>query len=79
MTDQRCHVCYTRGMATKRNPDADPAASALAAKRRRVEKPCAVCGTPMVGIRTKRYCSNACNLKGYRAERRTAGGGEESA
>jgi hypothetical protein len=39
---------------------------ALAALRRPVERPCAVCGKPMVGMAHRRTCSNACRAKAQR-------------
>src|SRR3954449_5923410 len=35
-------------------------ARALAARRRREERACVVCGTPFVGTVRARYCSRAC-------------------
>ena len=34
--------------------------------RQIVEGVCRVCGTPFKGLKTKRYCSNACNCKAKR-------------
>jgi len=38
-------------------------ARALAARRRREERTCAVCGTTFVGTVRARYCSRACASK----------------
>ena len=46
------------------------AARALAARRRQVTRPCAVCGTPITGTKKKLYCSHACTLKAWRQRTR---------
>lgn len=38
----------------------------LAGQRRRIEKTCTECGLPMVGISTRRYCSDACRARAFR-------------
>ena len=38
---------------------------ALAARRKRVPKLCALCGREFVGLAKSRYCSLACNQRAY--------------
>jgi len=37
-----------------------------ASKRRLVERRCAVCGKPTIGLKRRMYCSKNCNCKAYR-------------
>lgn len=46
-------------------------ARALAARRRRVESACVVCGTPITGTARRRYCSRTCEIRAYRARKRS--------
>ena len=39
------------------------AASELAAKRKITTKPCAVCGAEVVGLATRKTCSDSCRQK----------------
>ena len=39
------------------------AASELAARRKRVEKPCEVCGKPFTALARARTCSSACRSR----------------
>ncbi len=41
-------------------------AQLMAARRRKVERPCAVCGRLMVATVRRRYCSPACSSRAYR-------------
>jgi hypothetical protein len=41
-------------------------ARALAARRRRVERECPVCGRRFTGTTRRRYCSPSCSVKAYR-------------
>jgi hypothetical protein len=45
-------------------------ARSLAARREKVQGVCAVCGKPFVGLRTRKYCSQTCNVAAYRARHR---------
>lgn len=46
-------------------------ARALAARRRRVESVCTTCGTPITGTGRRRYCSRTCEIRAYRARKRS--------
>ena len=46
------------------------AARALAARRRQVTRPCAVCGKSITGTTKRRYCSHACKLRALRRRKR---------
>jgi hypothetical protein len=62
-----------RGDGTGGTVDRDGAvhARALAARRRRIARTCEVCGAPITGIVSRRYCSNRCASRAYRARHRT--------
>jgi hypothetical protein len=45
-------------------------ASWLARQRKQVTGQCQVCGQSLAGIERKRYCSNACRMRAYRARQR---------
>jgi hypothetical protein len=49
----------------------DPAAVELAAKRRRVQGACVVCGQPFEGTTKRRYCSHACQQRAYEQRKAT--------
>ena len=55
-------------MDERRNPGSE-AGRALAALRRRVTVPCTVCGAPITGATHRRYCSDACRSRAYRARK----------
>jgi len=42
----------------------------LAALRRKVTTTCAACGKEITGLRTRRYCNNACRLRAARRDHR---------
>src|SRR5438067_1331663 len=44
-------------------------ARALAARRRTVTKLCESCGTEIIGVVTRRFCSAACRLRAARKRR----------
>ena len=50
--------------------DASEIARALAARRRRTERQCVVCGRTIKGVAMRRYCSDACRSKAYRRRKR---------
>lgn len=41
------------------------AARQIAALRRQTQSACVVCGSPIEGITTRRYCSDRCRSKAY--------------
>ena len=44
-------------------------ARALAARRRQIERECAVCGRRFVGTARRRYCTLSCSARAYRQRR----------
>ena len=51
-------------------PSSTELGRALAARRRRVVKTCAVCGTRIEGIGKRLYCSPACTTRAYYRRKR---------
>jgi hypothetical protein len=43
-------------------------ARAIAAQRQTVTSACLVCGSEVVGLKTRRYCSNACRQRAFYAK-----------
>lgn len=43
-------------------------ARAIAAQRQMVTSDCVVCGTTIVGLKTRRYCSNTCKQRAFYAK-----------
>jgi len=43
-------------------------ARAIAAQRKIVTSACVICGTTVVGLKTRRYCSNTCKQRSYYAK-----------
>src|SRR5437588_706572 len=66
--------------AMKPKPNADPIASALAAKRRIAERQCIVCGATFQGLSTKQTCSPRCRATLFRQRHpRARADGEQTA
>jgi len=48
------------------------AGALIAAQRKQITRPCAVCGAVVTGTAKRRYCSNACKLRAARERKRGA-------
>lgn len=65
-----CQICYAVSMEEKTRRTM--AAKILNAARRSEARTCEVCGAVRMGIRQRKYCSNACRQKAKYQRKRQA-------